>query len=155
MFASFEMPASFEWWAVRFEWWAEKAGGAGLPGLRSATRILIRAFAPQVPLGEYFGQFLRCVHQHVRRLLLQCVRGKAVIHTYGPQAGVASGFNVDMRVANDHSFFRSHAVFFEQLACAFGVRLLAGKTVASIDLAEESAQSQRLDDGTGGADRLV
>ena len=74
----------------------------------------------------------------------QRMRSKAVSHADRPQAGVDPGFNVDMRVANDRGLFRAHAVFFEQFARAFRIRLLAGETVSAIDLREERAQSQAL-----------
>ena len=45
---------------------------------------------------EYVSQIVRRIHEHIRRLLLQRMRGKAIIHAYGPQSGVASGFNIDV-----------------------------------------------------------
>ena len=83
------------------------------------------------------------------------MRGKAVTHAHGPQAGAASGFDVDVGVADDGGFFWSHAMLVEQLASAFGVGLLSCKTISAIDLRKKRAQSKCLDNGTRWDDRFV
>src|ERR1700733_10616588 len=103
---------------------------------------------------KYFGKFEGSVYKHVRRLLMQGVRGKAIIHAHGPKAGLASGLDVDMRVPYDRSFLRAHTVFFQQMASAFGVGLLACETVPAIDLGEKRAKAKGFDDGARRKDRL-
>ena len=95
------------------------------------------------------------VYQNIRRSLPQRMRREAVTHAHGPEAGVTSGFNVDVRVTDDCGFFRTYSTFFEQLARAFGIGFLGRKTVAAINLCEERAQSQRFNDGTRRDHRLI
>jgi len=83
------------------------------------------------------------------------MRSKTVAHAYRPQTGIASGFDVYVGVANDRSFFRTYAVFLEQLARAFWVGLLGGKTISAIDLRKEWAQTESVDDSTRRHDRFV
>ena len=64
-------------------------------------------------LGEHFGKFLGRIHQHIRRIRLERMRGKTVTHAHGPQAGVLSGFDIDVRVADDRGFFRTDTSFFD------------------------------------------
>ena len=92
---------------------------------------------PETPSAEFlirlFNQIPRPVraalYKHVRWLLRQRMRGKAVTYAHGPQAGIASGFDIDVRVPDDRRLFRPYAVFFQQIACAFGVGLLGGETL--------------------------
>src|ERR1700722_20835820 len=83
------------------------------------------------------------------------MRSETVAHAYSPQAGIASGFDVYVGVANDRSFFRTHAVFLEQLARAFRLGLLGGKAVSAIDLGKEWAQTECVDDSARRHDRFV
>src|SRR5260370_30022952 len=83
------------------------------------------------------------------------MRSETVVHGYRPQAGIASSFDIDMRVPDNRGFLRTHPMLFEQPARAFGVGLLGGKAVSPIDLAEEGAQPERFHDGARGNDGLV
>src|ERR1700722_13005571 len=90
-------------------------------------------------LRENLCQFARSVNQNVGRSRLQRMWGKTVTHAHAPEPSVACGFHVDMRIGNDRSLFRKHAILFEQLASAFGIGFLAGEAVPTIDLRETRA----------------
>src|SRR5229473_8323369 len=83
------------------------------------------------------------------------MRSETIVHGHRPQAGIASSFDVDMRVPDNRGFLRTHSMLFEQLARAFGVGLLGGKAVSPIDLAEKGAQPKRFHDGPRGNYGLV
>src|SRR5260370_1108250 len=83
------------------------------------------------------------------------MRREAVHDAHGPQACVASGAYVDMRVADDRGLLRTHANFFEQLTGPFAIGFLRGKTVSAIDVGEKRTQSERLNDGAGWIHRLI
>src|SRR5258708_4099500 len=83
------------------------------------------------------------------------MRSETIVHGYRPQAGIASSFDIDMRVPDNRGFLRLHSMLFEQPARTFGIGLLGGKTVSAIDLAEERAQPERFHDGPRGNDGLV
>src|SRR5258708_3386378 len=83
------------------------------------------------------------------------MRSETIVHGYRRQAGIASSFDVDIRVPDNRGFLRLHSMLFEQPARAFWVGLLGGKAVSPIDLAEEGAQPERFHDGSRGNDGLV
>src|SRR5208283_6213578 len=62
------------------------------------------------------------------------------------QTGIASGANVDVRVANDRGLLRRGAGFGEQPGRSLGIRLLRSEAVAAVNLREESSQPERVDD---------
>src|ERR1700678_2905140 len=83
------------------------------------------------------------------------MRSKSITHAHSPQPSIASSFNIDMGVADDCSLLRPHAIFLQQFARALWVRFLGVKTVSAIDLCEERAQPQRLNDGPRWNHRFV
>ena len=76
------------------------------------------------------------------------MRREAVVDSNGPETGIASGFNIDVRVADDRGFLRSDAVFFEQFERTFRFGLLRCETVSTVDFREERAQAERINNGT-------
>src|SRR5579859_763801 len=93
-----------------------------------------------------FNQLRGRINQHVRRSRLQGVGSESVGYTAAPDAGIAGGEHVNIRIADDDGFFRRAAAFTAQSVYAQRVGLLGGEAVSAVDLKEEITQSERLHD---------
>ena len=122
------------------------ANGADVLALRSFQFTLS---------GKHIRQFPWMVDHDIRRRLCERVRCEAVSHSDGPQSGIASGFDIGVRVSHDGGLFGAHSALCEQLARALGIGFLRRKTVSAVDLREKCSQPQCLDDRPRRNDGLV
>src|SRR6266850_191656 len=87
------------------------------------------------------------VDKNVRRRCFKSVRGEAVADAHAEDARVAGGDHVDVGIADDHRFFRTHVGFAKQCFDAERVRLLGVKAVAAVHLKEKFGEAKSLADG--------
>ena len=95
------------------------------------------------------------VDGHIGRSFAQGVGGEAVGYAAGPEAGVASGDDVDGGVADHEGFVGTVFCFLQNGLGALRIGLLGGEAVSAVDVGEEFGESEGIDDGTRGADRFV
>src|SRR5579859_5421607 len=102
-----------------------------------------------------FDQLRRGIDQDVRRGRFEGVRSESVGHAAAPDAGIAGGEHINIRIADDDGFFRSAAAFAAQSIYAQRVGLFGGEAVSAVNLKEEITQAKRLHDLAGRVHRLV
>ena len=83
------------------------------------------------------------------------MRGEAVGHAAGPDAGIAPSKDIHRGVANDGRLLGTSFRLFKQRARAFGIGFLGGKAVASVHVEEKLAQPKGFDDCTRGMNWFV